>query len=391
MNRVGSWDFLFDILKARLSRWKASCLSIGGRVTLIKAVLENIPTYYLSLFKAPVTVLDGLERIIRKFLWGGSSEVRKIHWVAWERVTSPVDVGGLGLSKLLDVNIALLSKWVWRYRNETSSLWRRVVDAFHGTPRCWSSIPVCNTLSGVWSSIVKTISKVRVAEVNFNQLLKGEVGNGRSIRFWLDPWICDLPLKEVFPLTFKREREKKSLVSDHYNSDLGLFSGFWASLNGSMSEADADETQRLGSLLEGRSLSNRIDKWKWIGRGSNGFSVKVVKEFLGSDRDHSNRHVFKWSKWVTKKCNIFMWRLGLDRLPTSVQLRSRNCNTGSLECSLCGNEIETVDHLFCSCEVALDVWNRVSGANFRLCSFFRGWIFSSFTTGWIEVGKEEIS
>nr|XP_043625755.1 uncharacterized protein LOC122597190 [Erigeron canadensis] len=118
MNRIANWDFLFDIFKKRLSRWKASCLSLGGRVTLIKAVLESLPTYYFSLFKAPVKVNEGLEGIIRLFLWGGSDDSNKIHWVGWERVASPTSSGGLRLCKLADSNKALLSKWFWRYQLE---------------------------------------------------------------------------------------------------------------------------------------------------------------------------------------------------------------------------------------------------------------------------------
>lgn len=252
MNRVVSWDFLFDIFRARLSRWKASCLSIGGRLTLVKAVLENLPTYYLSLFKAPVKVIDGLESIIRKFLWGGSSEVKKIHWVAWDRVASPIKFGGLGLCKLGDINIALLSKWVWRYRNEPESLWRQVVDAIHGSKRCWSSLPVCSSITGVWNSIVKSISKVSVAGVNLNQLFKAEVGNGDNIRFWLDPWACVSPLKDIFPLSFKHEKDKKCMVSEKYNSVYDRFEGSWGVLDGVVSVGGSGRKTVFGSVA-GRS------------------------------------------------------------------------------------------------------------------------------------------
>ena len=78
MNRVTNWDFLVDIFKKRLSSWKGSSLSIGGRVTLIKSVLENLPTYYLTLFKAPKKVIEKLEGIMKRFLWGGQEEGKKI-------------------------------------------------------------------------------------------------------------------------------------------------------------------------------------------------------------------------------------------------------------------------------------------------------------------------
>ncbi|KAJ0454037.1 putative RNA-directed DNA polymerase [Helianthus annuus] len=71
MGRISSWRPVFDVFEKRLSLWKASTLSLGGRVTLIRSVLESLPNYFLSLYLAPVKVIRDLESIIRKFLWGG--------------------------------------------------------------------------------------------------------------------------------------------------------------------------------------------------------------------------------------------------------------------------------------------------------------------------------
>ncbi|XP_022042015.2 uncharacterized protein LOC110944672 [Helianthus annuus] len=149
MNRICNWDPIVNIFKNRLSSWKAHTLSIGGRVVLIKAVLESLLIYYLSIFKAPIKVIDKLESLMRNFLWGGSEEVRKMHWVAWDKVTLPNKFDGLGFCKLKTVNEALLSKWVWRYRVEEESLWRRVVSACHGKSRKWPYLPSNPAISGV--------------------------------------------------------------------------------------------------------------------------------------------------------------------------------------------------------------------------------------------------
>ena len=87
MNRISNWDPVVNTFKKRLSKWKANTLSIAGRLTLIKSVLDSLPTYYFSLFKAPMKVINILERLMRRFLWGGSDEVKKISWVAWDTVT----------------------------------------------------------------------------------------------------------------------------------------------------------------------------------------------------------------------------------------------------------------------------------------------------------------
>ncbi|XP_022014254.1 uncharacterized protein LOC110913739 [Helianthus annuus] len=79
MTRINNWDPVVKVFKTRLSRWKSKTLSIGGRLTLIKSVLQSLPSYYFSLFKALVGVVNVLEGLIRRFLWGGSEDVKKVH------------------------------------------------------------------------------------------------------------------------------------------------------------------------------------------------------------------------------------------------------------------------------------------------------------------------
>ncbi|KAJ0837719.1 putative RNA-directed DNA polymerase [Helianthus annuus] len=118
MNHVSNWHPVYESFRARLAKWKAHLLSIGGRVVIIKSVLESLLTFYFSLYKAPKKVIQELESMMKKFLWGGggSLEERKMHWVAWAKVSRHKKDGGLGLSKLQEVNTALLSKWGWRYK-----------------------------------------------------------------------------------------------------------------------------------------------------------------------------------------------------------------------------------------------------------------------------------
>ena len=42
----------------------------GGRVTLIKSTLSNLPIYMLYLFPIPAYVAKNIEKIHRDFLWG---------------------------------------------------------------------------------------------------------------------------------------------------------------------------------------------------------------------------------------------------------------------------------------------------------------------------------
>ncbi|CAK8533179.1 unnamed protein product [Lathyrus sativus] len=85
---ISFWNPVVKCMKTRLSSWKGSWLSIGGRVTLINS---------------------------RKFLWVGSKEKRCIAWVSWKSICKSKEEGSLGIKDLGMFNKALLAKWWWRF------------------------------------------------------------------------------------------------------------------------------------------------------------------------------------------------------------------------------------------------------------------------------------
>ncbi|XP_071719608.1 uncharacterized protein [Rutidosis leptorrhynchoides] len=50
----------------------------------------------------------------------------------------------------------------------------------------------------------------------------------------------------------------------------------------------------------------------------------------------------------------------MNKLPVLVELDKRGVDLNSVLCPICGNEIETIEHVLIRCSVALDVWTRVS-------------------------------
>ncbi|KAJ0806197.1 putative RNA-directed DNA polymerase [Helianthus annuus] len=367
MNRINNWRPVYDIFEKRLSLWKAALLSIGGRVTLIRSVLESLPTYYMSIYKAPVKVVKDLESIITKFLWGGSSNVRKTHWVAWDRVSLPKKAGGLGLCKLRDVNLALLSKWGWRFKIEVDNLWVKVVQAIHSGRSEWDFLPCNKSVRGVWVNICSAINKPVVGNKSIRRFFKGEVTSGTEVLFWLDPWISESPLKDILPCLFRLEVVKCCSVSDRLAGG-----GSWLWKHEPDLAAEVAELAILSGMLSSVSLSSGRDKWKWLGDSTGLFSVKSVKELLVRDRCDPNVYVIDCCKWVPLKCNIFVWRMELNRIPTYDILYHRGIINQAGSCSLCGCESESVDHLFISCQLADIIWQKVS----RWCHILMIYAFS---------------
>lgn len=63
---------------------------------------------------------------------GGEEGVRKIHWVAWNKICHEKSEVGLGLKNLKDFNHALLGKWLWRLKMEEDCLWVRMLKEKYG-------------------------------------------------------------------------------------------------------------------------------------------------------------------------------------------------------------------------------------------------------------------
>ncbi|XP_035843953.1 uncharacterized protein LOC110931403 [Helianthus annuus] len=359
VNRICNWRPVFEVFESRLSLWKASVLSLGGRVTLVKAVLESLPNYFFSLYKAPVRVVKDLEKLIRRFLWGGNNDGAKLHWVAWDRIASPAWAGGIGLCSLGIVNKALLAKWGWRYKNESKSFWVKVINALHRHKFCWEFLPFKSSLNGVWRNIVKVCSNQVGDNHSLSCFMCGDLGNGRELMFWLDPWLLPTPLKDELPSLFRLEANKFCKVKDRMVRPVSNPNGKWEWRSVPNSSSELAEWSKLYALLQSVDLVDRADRWLWSGVGSIGFSVGAVKRLFFINLDFSSRFVWDWCKWLPKKCNLFAWRAELDRIPTREALKKRGVQIEDDSCPLCNLEVESVDHLFTSCGVTSVIWQKV--------------------------------
>ena len=67
---------------ARMQGWKEKLLSQARKEVMIKAVIQSIPAYSMSVFKLPASLCKEIEMMIRRFWWG-QHDAKKIHWVKW--------------------------------------------------------------------------------------------------------------------------------------------------------------------------------------------------------------------------------------------------------------------------------------------------------------------
>lgn len=104
-------------------------LNIAGRICLINSVLNAIPIYYLSFYKAHSKIIKEIRVIQAKFLWNGSENKNSIHWMCWDTVCKSRKECGLGVKNIEIMNVALLSKWKWRILEGKKAVWSNILVA----------------------------------------------------------------------------------------------------------------------------------------------------------------------------------------------------------------------------------------------------------------------
>ncbi|XP_075083498.1 uncharacterized protein LOC142167239 [Nicotiana tabacum] len=182
-------------------------LSMDGRLTLISSVLDSTPTYCMSLYPMPSSVLKQLDRLRRRFLWEGNNTTHKFPLVKWAKVIQPKSNWGMGLMNLKLHNKSMLIKWLWRYGQPEPVYWKEVITAKHGAQNQWC------TKENNAPYEVELWKHIRSLQTDFLQEITYRVGNGSHVKFWEDRWIGNTTLRELYPGLYQIASRQNSMVA----------------------------------------------------------------------------------------------------------------------------------------------------------------------------------
>lgn len=168
------------------------------------------------------------------------------------------------------------------------------------------------------------------------------------------------PLKDTFPGLFSLEKNKRIVVSGRLKFVGNVRVLCWDWSRAPFTSEEMDCKHNLEELLQEVQLVDRQDGWVWCDGRADGFTVASVKNWMRGTPSSVGRFGFRWSKWVPNKCNIFMWRAYLDRLPTKMALLRRNIPVDDQSCAWCESNEETIEHILTGCGISAGIWNALS-------------------------------
>jgi ribonuclease HI len=349
-SRYNSFKSIKDRVWNRLNDWKVKFLSQAGKEILIKAVVQAIPTYCMSVFLLPNTLCKELNGLMQRFWWGHKENTSKIHWMSWERMGTAKERGGLGFRDLTTFNKALLAKQVWRILKNPESLVARIMKAKYFPHTSIMETAIGNRPSQAWRSIFTARDLVNEGAI-------WRIGNGEDVRVWGDKW---LPTPTSFSVQSPRlNREKDMRVSNLIDKDLKQWN---SSLIASIFLPE--EAEIITNIPLSQSLPR--DRLIWRCTKIEDFTVRSAyhlgKEFQARQlpecsEDKKEEEVWKmcWKLKIPNAAKMFLWRACHNSLPTKVNLKKRGVCENSL-CPICLAEDETVEHIIWECPAASDVW-----------------------------------
>lgn len=111
--RSHDFQYILDNMNCRLSNWKLNFLNYAARITLARSTLNAIPAYPMQYLSLPTKTFHAIDKIQCDFMWGNTNNQRKMHYINWDTITSPINHGGLGIHKESDKNKTHLASWLW--------------------------------------------------------------------------------------------------------------------------------------------------------------------------------------------------------------------------------------------------------------------------------------
>jgi hypothetical protein len=345
--------------------WCNRWLTLGGRFTLVKSVLEGQPVYWMALVAIPVSILEKIRKLMFNFLWSGEEGKKHYHLCSWEIIAKPKHLGGWGIRNLFLFNSALAENSLWRVLMK-DGIWHKVIkDKYiqHSSIVTWlrSASTTTPAASQTWKNLLKDLHLL-------THWLSWKPGSGHSIIIGMDSilglgsssflsgqLLAELNRNNVIYLFQALGAWRPGVLSEHWKTseDLGL-------------EGDSSSGMgcfQQGIVWSGSSITGtrRYTPMDWRGQFH---SLNVKNIYLGSRKKEMVECYRGMEKRLVEvgfstKIKLFIWLSSENKILTWDSLQKKGWQ-GPNRCPLCFKDVETVYHIFVSCRFCREVWLRIN-------------------------------
>lgn len=79
-NKKNVFSHIRERVNKKVQGWQERLFSSGGKEDLVKAVIQAIPTYPMSILKIPIGLCRDIEKMVNNFWWERSQKKKNLHW-----------------------------------------------------------------------------------------------------------------------------------------------------------------------------------------------------------------------------------------------------------------------------------------------------------------------
>jgi hypothetical protein len=339
---------IIDKEKSRVEGWCAKTISQAGMLVLIKYVAAAIPSYAMITFLLPNSICSQLDKVFKNFWWGfPASKTRNLSLKSWNSIYTPKILGGLGLRKIKEVNLALISKLGWKLLTGSESPWASQLSGKYLQSGSFFSPSSLSSSSWLWKGILKSKPIISLGACH-------RIHSFSALSVWNSSWIPTMPLFSPHSLPLSRTSFPELRISDlisngSWNLPL-LISLFTSSC--------------VKEILKIPISQNSSPSFLWTLSSDGSFSTSSAHRLISNQRTNSIISPLDSSTWkalwklkLNARLILFLWKIAWNLLPSKARLKAifQIPSQDSL-CPLCSVEEDSISHLFFSCIFARVTW-----------------------------------
>ncbi|CAK8578677.1 unnamed protein product [Lathyrus sativus] len=253
---------------------------------------------------------------------------------------------------------------------EDELLWSRVLTARYGDLKhhiLKGEFGARKPTSAWWKDLVNSGTVMANLGFCFAGCINFDFGDGRSVPFWTTNWCNNIPSAALFSDMYCISNTKSYCVDQRrswsdeswnwgeFGIDTEAIRGIWNRLQ-SMKEFLADCRPTAGEKVAVRWMSHEVDI----------FTISEAYRLMANQTDperllDDQRKAFRclWQIKAPSKIVVFDWKILWNRVATRDLLIKRGMSRINPNCVLCDSEVESVHHLFYSCEISSLIWENL--------------------------------